>query len=365
MRLFDRFKRRRTDGLEPSIKGQAAVSQEIWSTEVITVEERIRTAFRSSHGLFPHEVLMLDYVGRYSTGRPNSFPGFWWYRYGVRDPEGVLQSLLMRGFIRAGDLRSAIDCQNTTTLKDELKKHGLRHSGRKADLVNRLLEEVPSEELNARFPNRRYQLTALGEQTLAEEDYVPYIHRKQCEDLDIWSLNRLVHTPPDIPYRDKIWAHLNKRSGEHFAARNFGMYRNCRLSMFHFLGEEDRTRDALLMLAEVVFYDLSGLHNGYDPRLLSIWAEHFFPYKESSATIAPGVISHLTDCQDRLGLPDGELRGMLLQRMSRLRAPFHLFTPEQCVDIVYLEMHQDERALTAMYAVAERRFKEKWPTLRR
>lgn len=333
------------------------------SEDIVPAEKRMKNAIASKHGLYPHEVLVLDYAGSYYT-EGNSFQGFWWYRYGVRDVNKCLHSLLERGFLQVGDLQSAIEKENATIIKGELKKHGLKVSGKKDELVKRLLAEVPHEELNARFPKRIYQLTELGKQALEEEGYVPYIHRHALEDLDIWSLNRIIHEPPYMPYRDKIWGYLNKRSMEHFAARNFGLYRNCRYHMSTFLMEENKIKDAPGMLSEVVFYDLSGLGNNYDPQYLDIFAKHFFPYKDSTVTMAPGITSAVIHCQKELNLSDEELKTAMLDRMNRLSAPLHLFTPEECVDIVLMESREDIDGLTKIYAKAKRRFKQRFPGIK-
>lgn len=331
--------------------------------EIVPAEKRMQTAIASKHGLYPHEVLVLDYASSYYMGG-NSFQGFWWYRYGVRDVDKYLLSLLDRGFLEVGDLQNAIEKENATVIKDELRKHGLKVSGRKDELVKRLMEEISHEELNTRFAKRTYQLTELGKQALEEEGYVPYIHRHTLEDLDIWSLNKIIHEPPYMPYRDKIWGYLNKRSMEHFAARDFGLYRNCRYHMSTFLVEENKIHDALGMLSEVVFYDLSGLGNGYDPQFLDIYAHNFFPYKESTVTMAPGITSAVIHCQNELDLSDEELRTAMLGQMSHLSVPFHLFTPEECVDIVLMESHEDIETLTKMYAKVKRRFKQKFPDIK-
>lgn len=331
--------------------------------EVIPAEKRIKDAIASKHGLYPHEVLVLDYAGSYYT-EGNSFQGFWWYRYGVRDVDKCLRSLLDRGFLQVGNLQSAIEKETATVLKEELKKYGLKVSGKKDELVQRLMAEVSQEELNSRFTKRTYQLTELGKQELAEEGYVPYIHRHTLEDLDIWSLNKLIHEQPYMPYRDKIWGYLNRRSMEHFAAGNFGLYRNCRHHMYNFLMEEKKIRDALGMLSEVVFYDLSGLGNNYDPQYLDIFAEHFFPYKDSTVTMAPGITSAVIHCQKELSLTDDELKTAMLDRMNRLSAPLHLFTPDECVDIVLMESREDIDGLTKIYAKAKRRFKQRFPSIK-
>jgi hypothetical protein len=331
--------------------------------EVIPAEKRIKDAIASKHGLYPHEVLVLDYAGSYYT-EGNSFQGFWWYRYGVRDVDKCLRSLLDRGFLQIGNLQSTIEKETATVLKEELKKYGLKVSGKKDELVQRLMTEIPHEELNTRFTKRTYQLTELGKQALDEEGYVPYIHRHQIEDLDIWTLNKIIHEPPYMPYRDKIWGYLNKRSMEHFAAGNFGLYRNCRHHMYNFLMEEKNVKDALGMLSEVVFYDLSGLGNNYDPQYLDIYAEHFFPYKDSTATMASGITNAVIHCQKELNLSDDELKAVMLDRINRLSAPFHLFTPEECVDIVLMESREDIDALTKIYAKAKRRFKQRFPGIK-
>lgn len=333
------------------------------SVEIVPAEKRMQNAIVSKHGLYPHEVLVLDYANSYYT-EGNSFQGFWWYRYGVRDVDKCLRSLLERGFLQIGDLQSAIALENATVLKEELKKNGLKVSGKKDELIQRLISEVSHEELNSRFAKRTYQLTELGKQALEEESYVPYIHRHALEDLDIWSFNKIIRQSPYMPYRDKIWGYLNKRSMEHFAARDFGLYRNCRHHMSTFLMEEKKIKDSLGMLSEVVFYDLSGLGNGYDPRFLDIYAQNFFPYKDSTITMAPGITSAVIYCQKGLNLSDEELKATMLDRMNRLSAPLHLFTPEECVDIVLMESREDTEALTKIYAKAKRRFKQKFPDIK-
>lgn len=106
--------------------------------EIVPAEKRIHNATASKHGLYPHEVLVLDYASSYYT-EGNSFQGFWWYRYGVRDVDKYLHSLLNRGFLKVGDLQNAIEKENATVIKDELKKHGLKVSGKKDELVQRLI----------------------------------------------------------------------------------------------------------------------------------------------------------------------------------------------------------------------------------
>lgn len=331
--------------------------------EVIPVDIRMKTAIASMQGLFPHEILVLDYAHTFYTSG-NSFQRFWWYRYGVDDVQAILCSLVERGFLQIGDLRAALENHSSATIKEALKAHDIKTTGKKTDLIQRALDEIPESVLKDLFPKRTYILTDNGKDALNEGAYVSYIHRHGVEDLDIWSFNKLVHTQPLMPYRDKLWEYLNQRSMKHFSDRNFGLYRNCRFCMAQFLKEEKKISNALAMLAEVVFYDLSGVSNNYDPKFLDIYASGFFPYEKSLATTAPGIVATIVECQKELGYTDENIKSALIERMGKLSAPLQLFTIEECAQIVLLERDQNKEALKEIYAKAKRTFIQKYPNIK-
>ena len=370
MGLFDFFKKETKHdkpvagiSVSVSVSVPKQPSQAEIDAEVIPVETRINSATANKYGLYPHEILILDYAPTFYT-IGNSFQGFWWYKYGVRNVQSVLDSLTHRDFLQVGDLQAALDKQTASAIKEVLKSHSCKQTGKKAELIQRALEEISADELNELFPKRTYQLTELGKAALSDDAYVPYIHRHGTEDLDIWSLNNLMNTEPHTSFRDKIWNYLNQRSMQHFSERNFGLYRNCRLSMAQFLSEEGKNKDSLAMLSEVVFYDLCGATNNYDPQFLDIYAEGFFPYENSLATTAPGIIVAITDCQKKLEYTDDELKVALAERMNKLSAPIQLFSVDECIKIVLMERDDDKEGLTIMYAHAKRAFKQKYPNVK-
>ena len=370
MGLFDIFKKPNKPVLPSSglnltvtVSTSKPPTQAELDEQVIPAEVRVKTSIASKQGLFPHEILVLDYAHTFYTNG-NSFQGFWWYRYGVRDVQAVLASLVQRNFLQIGDLRAALNKQTIASIKEVLKAHGLKQTGKKDELTQRALDEIREDELNRLFPKRTYCLTDSGKAALDEEAYVSYIHRHGIEDLDIWSLNQLIHAEPYMSFRDKLWGYLNQRSMKHFSDRNFGLYRNCRFNMAQFLKEEKKTADSLAMLAEVVFYDLSGTSNNFDPQFIEIYADGLFPYENSLATTAPGIIAAIVDCQKELGLSDAELTAALVERMSKLSTPLQLFSVVDCAKIVLLERDEKKEALKSMYAKAKREFKQKYPGIK-
>ncbi|HPE41432.1 MAG TPA: SAP domain-containing protein [Bacteroidales bacterium] len=317
----------------------------------------VKKAIPSEHGLYPHEILALDYASKYYIDR-NSFQQFWLYQYGVKNVQALLNSLLERGFLKVGGFKTVLQKQKVVEIKELLKSYNLKRTGKKAELVERALESIPESDLEKLFPRRTYALTELGKTELKNGAYVPYIHRHNIEDLDIWLLNKLVHKPPIMPYRDKIWGYLNKRCVKLSSDNDFGLYRNCRFQMAEFLREENKTKNVLGLLAEVVFIDLSGVGNNFDPEY-DIRLENFFPYEKSMATIPPGIISRIVDCQNILGYSDAELKISLFEAMERFHMPIQLFTVEECVQIVFLERDQNKEALEKIYSGAAQKFRKK------
>lgn len=159
MGLFDFFKKKnnkkneevklhKNTNAKQGIKPMISVNTEIINTpsepDVVPVEKIIKGMKPNDAGLSPHETLLLSYASKYYV-EGNSFPGFGWYKYGVRDVDKSLISLRDRGFLQVGSLESAIRKETAAALKDVLRDNNLKVSGKKADLVQRLLVEVPEE----------------------------------------------------------------------------------------------------------------------------------------------------------------------------------------------------------------------------
>ena len=318
----------------------------------------------SSRGLFPHEILMLTYAHSF-TQSGNSFQGFWYYQYHVKNPQEILNSLEERGFIEPGSLEATLEHEPVVTLKSELKSMGLKQTGKKVDLVLRLVTEGDITDLNNRYNNRRFQLTEIGKSELKENEYIAYIHKKSRYDLDIWILNQLMNEPPAMSYRDKIWGFFNQQSMKHYKARDFGLYRNDRFNMCDFLLEEKKYSEALLFISETIYYDLSGVGNGYtendDTYMYDIDLEMYFPYEESCATIPPGILRLLEVITEALEITEEQLEIKLKTYFKKFRLPRHLFTIEESTEIVLAEIHRDKESIKKIYDVAEKRFRRNKP----
>lgn len=192
--------------------------------KVITFEERKKTAIPSQRGLYPAEILLLEYCS-YGTypGPKNGYPGFWWFEYGIRDVGAALKSLENRGYISYESVKDCVDSLTIAQLKEMLTAKGLPTGGKKAELIERIVDVASEEELIAAGVQVKYILTEAGRQELSENEYVPYMHKthkKTTEDaqwgmtFNVWSINRLLGTGDKSNWKTVVEEQETKKNKE-------------------------------------------------------------------------------------------------------------------------------------------------------
>ena len=80
----------------------------IGTDEVVPIEKRIKGQQPTCDGLYPHEILVLSYAPSIVANGENSFAGFWWYKYGIKDVMKIVESLKEKGFIQIGSVIDAM-----------------------------------------------------------------------------------------------------------------------------------------------------------------------------------------------------------------------------------------------------------------
>jgi len=109
------------------------------------------------------------------------------------DPMTMLKRLHDQGLLKPAELPDFLEALKTTELKQLLRKHGLKVSGRKNELVRRLLESVPKDELLEEVKSflkstNFYVLTSKGNKVA--EQY-KNIKREEREQLQVKALELL------------------------------------------------------------------------------------------------------------------------------------------------------------------------------
>ena len=171
-------------------------------SSVITFKDRKKISVPSRNGLFVAEILLLEYCKKGAYPKSDKkYPSFWWYEYGIKDVDHMLQSLEKRGY-----LRWAAPSETLHTLKlDQLKKiisdNGMTAKGNKANLISFIEANLSMDKVSMSVTLPQiYILTEKGITETEENGYVLYMHnhaRKTIDDVhysqnfNVWSVNRL------------------------------------------------------------------------------------------------------------------------------------------------------------------------------
>ncbi|MBE6783803.1 MAG: hypothetical protein E7536_07300 [Ruminococcaceae bacterium] len=326
------------------------------------LSDLIKTATPSRQGLYPHEIMMLEYAPCFKKSN-NTFQQFWYYQYSVTEPQSLLESLYNRGFIEVGDLQSALDKLKISEIKDELKLLNLKVTGKKEELINRLFENGDVDYLNKKYKERYFVLTPKGEQELKENKYISYLHRNRY--MSVWEMNEKI-AQTHYPYRDILWGYFNEQSDKHFQNCDFGLYRNIRLNMHDFLCEEEKYKPAFHLLAEVISYDLSGLGNGYkfilDNKIekdicLESRLVNFFTSGDE-VTLPPGIIKCFESLKAKFDLSDDEFISYVYKEFSEIHIYDRVFNADECANIILSEIGLEKCKIKDSYKVAEQRIRK-------
>ncbi|RKM56831.1 hypothetical protein D6855_14275 [Butyrivibrio sp. CB08] len=170
------------------------------AVRVVPFEERKQTTYPSARGLYVAEILLLEYCNDGKYPKPSSgYPGFWWFKYGIRDVGHALESLEKRGFLRWAPKYHGLNNLKAEELKKILDQAGLDTKGKKADLIERISSEIPEDRLAIPEYVPKYELTELGKAELNDNGYVPYMHNhnhlttedgKFGETFTVWDINK-------------------------------------------------------------------------------------------------------------------------------------------------------------------------------
>lgn len=142
------------------------------------------------------------------------------YEYGVSDPVMVLKKLKDLGLIRPG---KKIECMANATvplLKEIAKKNGLKVSGKKSDLIDRIVANVPENVIEDEEIPVFWKYTDDGIEELKSHRYLDYFQKDyQMNELmalgiNVNTLNEAQYNDPDIDFEQLVQDRIVQKETE-------------------------------------------------------------------------------------------------------------------------------------------------------
>lgn len=303
--------------------------------------------------LTPAELLMLHYADIF-TDNNNRFQGFWNYRYNISDPQQLLSTLQRKGYIAEGDTAYQLQHLSTAEIKRHLSDNGLKTSGKKVDLIARLIANTDTNAVYNSLPHY-YTLTdsgAVAEKT-SEYNCVLYLHHNQSLDdygLNINSVYRLLQGGD---YKKAIANYLLAQTKPpYFVIAGI------------FAEIEDYLNAFVNHITDLRVFLEGQQHQFHDPVTAPVLAANIakfiYPYENSLLRIPIGRLRPLHDDIEKLNYSRDQVQQRINEIIKQLAASQFFFTDSECALIIYSELYEDSDTLTAIYKTAEQRFKEKY-----
>lgn len=130
---------------------------------------------RLEEKVLPGHIIMLWRVNFDNFSNMSTIPLYFEYKYGV-DSHECLSTLEKLGYIQTCNATESLSLLNMVELKQILLNNNLTKNGKKPDLINRIIENIPNDKLEKMFELRKYKSTSLGKDLLIKYDYIIQKH---------------------------------------------------------------------------------------------------------------------------------------------------------------------------------------------
>ncbi len=268
-------------------------------------------------GLSIRDILILDFF----NGKPihTKVPDFQKDIYG-NDADRRILDLCEEGWIRHSRPQETVNMLPDKALADFLAAHGLDNSGSHADLVGRVVADIPEREYAHAVP-KVYVATSDGNQEMLHNmAYILNVRGNYgFSEGEIGDAQRTLAAKHAAITANAILTFAFQQKSDLFVmAGEWTKLRNLYFTWANFSLRSRKNEDALTYLCLVFFLDMSGMEN----RNALVRYEKLFPTQK-------GIIILMNQIREEMELSDSAMKSFFLTSIARSapRIPFAYFTP--------------------------------------
>lgn len=206
-----------------------------------------------------------NFLNRYSIsaiGKTNDdYPRYISYTFNIANPILKHREMIENGYLEKGKFPDALKKLKLPKLKAILTAHHLPTSGKKSDLVQRILtSDIDKSTID--IPPV-YVLSDKGKEYIKKYDYyIEIVKYLGNGEVTLDEFDRIKAQQPHLSVRDIVWQIYNTHYIEHQTNGDYGLLRNLEMLRYELLETENQLTDAAYRLIAALYYELSGMSNG-------------------------------------------------------------------------------------------------------
>lgn len=285
------------------------------------------------------DILMLSYAPKFHTGE-NEFQQFWKYKYNA-NPYELLTKLLNNDFIEIDSISNSLKHKTTNELKFILNNCGMKTSGRKKELIDRLTSNFSEEQILTYIPEQYYCLTSLGQDVLKNNPNIIFAHQHSEFELDIYSV------PPDGDIYEYILHQIECKEVDYIYYNNCGLYRNCIAQRAKLEQIKGNSLSELSLYFKIFYIDISGLRNGVEPKKLFPIKKYILDsWSDPTKSLATGNIERINLLTQKMNLKYEDVSSICKNVIENTHLPFHLYDNNDALNIILQRLYGTIRVST-------------------
>ena len=296
-------------------------------------------------------VILVALAEKYKVNE-KKYPDYFRYQYGIGFPNELFSKLEKEGLIKPASASDSLPHLKLPELKAIASQYGLKTSGKKDELCQRIIEQVPEAELDNYVKDRYWAVTEAGKDLLKQNPHVTYYldkHKYSLETigLDINAIDKLFSSKPNGRVRDVIWGELNRKCLECFKndipKGQFHDYCEILHTQALFLEEEKRYKDALKTYVRYLhcrinfFAALDALKYYSYTKNIDEAADSLYMRAEIYPFIATEIMSINEGCE----FDSVQLKAFILEVLQGEKDT-GIFTPEELTEFIMFGLNGNE-----------------------
>lgn len=226
--------------------------------------------------------------------RSNEYAKYFLYECGIRDAAKYHKGLISEGYFCEATEESKLSALKVSDLKAILKQLEQSTTGKKDELIKRILQYATPEIISNACQDNLYELTEKGLSFLKEHNDYVMLHKHGSWGVS-WKEYDKLHKK-GYSFFNTMWGVFNQRL---LSSQNYG--RNEYLNMYQLLELENKRERALEMLLRVLYIDLSGVEGMSVYRLYKQKAytkKEVREYFSVAIMLAPGILQPIAEYRD-------------------------------------------------------------------